>query len=212
MKETGIIMSGSHPVDILEGKKTQTRRVAGLSIINQNPENWKLDIQLDDGTGCFLPRTSNDPVKVVFLKCPYGQAGSTLWCRETWSTERHLDNLSPSQIGEAATVPLWYKADVKDRSLPIRGKWRPSIFMPRWASRITLEITEIRVERLQEITEEDAVAEGVPSDPTIAIYEFSRLWDSLNGKKYPWASNPWVWVISFRLFPKRDKEVERVRE
>jgi hypothetical protein len=83
--------------------------------------------------------------------------------------------------------------------------WKPSIFMPRWASRITLEITNIRVERLQEITEEDAKAEGIENPffasdrywPTFKD-RFETLWDSINGKTYPWSSNPWVWVIEFK--------------
>jgi len=145
---------------------------------------------------------------------PYGQIGDRLWVREAWCEDF---------TGET----LYYKADGGESPGP-KGFWRPSIFMPRWASRITLEITGIRAERLQEISHEDAKAEGIiPMTcclPGAAHYftPFKKLWDSLNAKRgyvgvkvqllryapgllFPlnlyglrWATNPWVWVIEFK--------------
>jgi len=152
------------------------------------------------------------------IHCPYGQVGDRLWVRETWATERRLDKYSPSEIGEAGDVALWFRAtEIPSVSLE-RGKWCPSIHMPRWASRITLEITEIRVERLQEIGGGDVDREGVIYDDLwgkfsipdwdafaevqekVAVRAFAKLWDSLNAKRgYGWETNPWVWVISFEL-------------
>ena len=124
-----------------------------------------------------------------------------LWVRETWSYDE------PQVI---------YRADYNG-DVPPEGKWRPSIFMPRKFSRITLEATGVRVERLQEITEEDAIGEGVFDGGCLncggtqpcgcdnpvpdARDSFIWIWDSLNGKTYPWASNPFVWVIEFRRVP-----------
>lgn len=153
-----------------------------------------------------------DPNIVEFTKkayvngfpCPYGKPGDRLWVRETWL---------PRNNG----TRFFYRADLDPvEAAGISGMysdkgWRPSIFMPRWASRITLEIVSVRVERLQDISEEDAKAEGVtggyqgwniPEDrhqwhhPHRASY--SALWDSINGKKHPWESNPFCWVIEFR--------------
>lgn len=136
--------------------------------------------------------------------CPYGKVGQRLWVRETWDSDCTCCN--PKCNG------VIYKAGYSGVIVP--DKWRPSIFMPRWASRITLEITNIRVERLQEITEKDALAEGVDWYSIENKIEgigrwiegigrcqqaFRKLWDSINTKRgYSWESNPWVWVISFR--------------
>ncbi len=163
---------------ILDGRKTQTRRVIPRDVVTKNA----IASIIRGG-------------ELGFTKCPYGQVGSKLWVRETWvPTFQGLDCL--------------YKADEtgKPSLFPVSG-WKPSIHMPRWASRITLEITEVRVERLQEISEEDAIAEGIPpfapngkvQSSTIPCKHFSTLWDSLNAKRgYGWETNPWVWVISFR--------------
>lgn len=132
---------------------------------------------------------------------PY-QIGLKLWVRETWAD--FVIHGFTETYGDQDASGIIYRADGE-----IFGqKWRPSIFMPRWASRITLEITNVRVERLQEITEEDAKNEGVIPDeskkdgmsPIINSYKypFERLWDSINGKTYPWSSNPWVWCVEFR--------------
>lgn len=132
------------------------------------------------------------------LRCPYGVAGDRLWVRETFALE------SKSYAGDKVR----YRADGK----PTSGAWRPSIHMPRWASRITLEITGVRVERLQEISEADAKAEGVIPTGRRATHkwcngedvshrrQFADLWDSLHGKG-AWEQNPWVWVVEFRRLP-----------
>jgi len=209
MKETGIIMSGNHPKLILDGIKTQSRRV-----IKPQPTFNGTDL---NGKPYFIYKGEEYSLWALSKKCPYGQVGDRLWVRETWTTEKRLDYLSPSQIGEAGDVPVWWEAssswEMASVGLEI-GKWRPSIFMPRWASRITLEITEIRVERLQEISEEDARAEGIiwvtiETAPQSNVYRpcavenFGRLWDSLNAKRgYGWEVNPWVWCLSFRMIDK----------
>lgn len=133
------------------------------------------------------------------MACPYGAPGDRLWVRETWRMDQH---------GKGSNVI--YAADLDERFRGGKGPWRPSIFMPRSASRITLEITSVRVERLQDITEKDIIAEGVTVDvaakmtgipwsslPTLH-HAWEAGWDFINGKRAPWASNPWVWVISFR--------------
>jgi hypothetical protein len=157
--------------------------------------------------------------------CPYGKPGDHLWVRESFYTaEPYSWGTDPS--GEAIEYrgvprnPVHYAADGRPENTPnnhypngLRGgaiaapdpnaiwKPRPSIYMPRRASRITLEITEVRVERLQLISGQDALNEGFINefnDPELAISDFLILWDKINSKKYPWDSNPWVWVISFK--------------
>jgi len=198
MKERPILMSTDNVKAILEGRKTQTRRVIKI------PKYGRIKV----GTTYLLPNNTNPTggVSICFdqsgladwkvLPCPYGQVGDRLWVRETWCG---CKTIPPSQ-------PIHYKATDNKGCDDV---WRPSIFMPRWASRITLEITEIRVERLQEITEEDAITEGCTimvgttaggnMGLASARYAFMKLWDSLNAKQgYPWESNCWVWVITFK--------------
>lgn len=152
------------------------------------------------------------------IHCPDGKIGERLWVRETWGIwkEGELCSLSTFEYVDydqgsfkaklEKGYELRYKADNATCN-----KWRPSIHMPRWASRITLEITNIRVERVQEITEEDAKAEGCRSadlasgrecflNEELGSYKlhFKSLWDSIYSKKFPWDSNPWVWVIEFK--------------
>jgi hypothetical protein len=147
------------------------------------------------------------------MPCPYGQPGDRLWVRETWSV------LFPQYVNDADEPTFWradYTADeLRDLALP---KWRPSIHMPRARSRITLEVTEIRCERLRDITAADAMSEGIhefklgefgstfgydpkgtpgphcTDDPRDA---YGILWEVINGSG-SWQRNPWVWVISFR--------------
>ena len=179
---------------ILDGKKTMTRRVCKTqSIIGIESCHFS-------ETG-FAFTDENNLCSCVPVKCPYGQVGDRLWVRETWAQDE------PQVI---------YRADYNGDKPP-SGKWKPSIFMPRWASRITLEITNIRVERLQEITGKDIIKEGAVlrahdddfgHNPLSAfdgkvyldlVSLWAPGWDKINGKTYPWASNCWVWVIEFKM-------------
>jgi hypothetical protein len=196
MKTTGIIMSGDHPKLILEGLKTMTRRV----ITPQPQGSYTLSFgSVFEWQATFLSRGE------LILKCPYGGVGDRLWVRETWAVNSLWDDRKPSQIPSSSGMAgqkqlVWYSDRPK---LDYQGKTRPSLFMPRWASRITLEITEVRVERLQEITESDAKAEGADCCPNAVSdyrHHFMVLWDSRNAKRgYGWDKNPWVWVISFKV-------------
>jgi hypothetical protein len=206
--------------------KTNTRRTRGLKIINESPDEWKFD-RIQDGYSDGRPRfvfldRNGDPIGI---KCPYGAPGFHLWVRETFYID-HVDyigkplaDLPPIEDG------IYYRVDGEccdqipecQCASPEVGKpaWRPSIFMPRWASRITLDILDIRVERLNDISEEDAVAEGceawekidysclppVPDRDITAREEFQKLWERINGAG-SWKANPWVWVVVFkRLTP-----------
>jgi len=193
MKERPIIFNTEMVKAILEGRKTWTRRV-----IKPQP------IYYEHGAWFEWERTKRD-LNATYLAvnmtnyCPYGQVGGKLWVRETWwCPEKGL--------------PVAYKANLEPHQVD-KQVWKPSIFMPRWASRIDLEITDIRVERLQKINLTNIYAEGCPlekasvfTDPAEG-YElkgqatewFAFLWDSLNAKRgYGWETNPFVWVISFR--------------
>jgi hypothetical protein len=146
--------------------------------------------------------------------CPYGKIGDRLWVRETFAYVSPDENRRPVE-----ECNIEYRADTNDKRPggwdndpddPAALVWKPSIFMPRAASRITLEVTGVRVERLQDISEEDAIAEGAPVEdfygewlvpdpmPQKPSQWYRDLWDKINAKKCPWSSNPWVWVISFK--------------
>lgn len=138
--------------------------------------------------------------------CRYGQPGDTLWVREAWAPMcREADPYAEYRADTNDVRPG--KRDKNDAEAP---RWKPAIFMPRWASRLTLEVVAVRVERLQEITEEDARAEGVtpfPLDPEGDIWTdgkhrtaFEHLWGEINGWTGPksWQSNPWIWRVEFR--------------
>lgn len=199
MKELPILFSAPMVRAILGGRKTQTRRIVkglrpGLGVVTK----------CQDGSNAPLPSVCWD-IGGPIIKCPYGFPGDRLWVRETWQCSQVPDD-GPDQ-------ELWFAADSDGRRPPDveeEWSWRPSIHMPRWASRITLEITSVRVERLQEISEGDAKAEGCApawldvdgervnhgSAPTYR-QGYARLWGEINGPG-SWADNPWVWVIEFK--------------
>lgn len=141
--------------------------------------------------------------------CPYGRVGDTLWVRETWAADKKYDKFPPRMIPaktpNGSKTPIWYKeACLNDgQTYPPPGRWRPSIFMPEWASRTKLKITEVRMQRLQDLSEKDAKAEGVNRRlETIDSFKsrFQELWDNINGRRKgcAWKDNPWVWAVSFK--------------
>lgn len=158
VKERPILFNAAMVRALLDGSKTQTRRI---------PKHER---------------------------CPYGESGDRLWVRETWGTSQQWRDFKPSLLPE--NVDVFFAANYSVPDLDDLKPWRPSIFMPRWASRITLEITDVRVERLQDISAEDATAEGMALDD--AVYNYSRLWDKINGDG-AFELNPWVWAIEFRV-------------
>jgi hypothetical protein len=203
-RERPILFSGAMIRAILDGTKSQTRRV--VTSLNGHGFGRITEFGASDTPGYdFHFRNTqmlwNDlRTSDVLRGCPYGAPGDHLWCRETWALD---PNAHPDEAGALyrATDPGW---DDSESGL----LWRPSIFMPRWASRITLEVTEVRVERLQTITEADAIAEGVdsvsgadvPRNATMCRRDdYAQLWDTINAKRgYGWDSSPYVWVVSFR--------------
>ena len=182
MKERGIIFTGEMVRAILDGRKTQTRRVVKHIPDLGSPDMWCKKIEIVNQICGDFKRY-----------CPYGQPGDRLWVRETW----------------APWPELWTRSDIRDQSPLYRAerpfvgndvKWRPSNHMPRWASRINLEITDVRVERVQDITDEDALEEGVDPDGYIPRTQFEALWNSIYEKRgHGWDKNPWVWVIEFKV-------------
>jgi hypothetical protein len=219
MKERPILFSAPMVRAILNGRKTQTRRVVrkqpedvGAVRIGKMADFW-------DGTPRYQFESNSGKIgifKPPYVKCPYGAVGDRLWVRETWAP---VNDYGVEAIAYRADTELWQiPKDENFNFIPpvpekwcfglwagdlisgVEKGWKPSIHMPRWASRITLDVTGIRVERLQDISEDDARAEGCKPLIYGSTYRdgFISLWDSINGKKHPWESNPWVWVVEFK--------------
>lgn len=227
--EKPIIFSGPMVKAILEGRKTQTRRIIKpqppRSLYNNKGSGYWITVEIDGH--------SHGP-----WQCPYGSKGDLLWVKETYAIESNwliesnekypppFNDGRPINWLEEEGVKFWeqchYRATDPTPELCYHNdvdneptvKWRPSIFMFKWACRLWIEILDVRVERLQDISEEDAKAEGsqipcaeLPKSCQQATLtertQFSRIWDSINGKKHPWENNPWVWVIEFKkVIPK----------
>lgn len=182
MRERPILFSGPMVRAILEGRKTQTRRALQLD------SSWRKLIVLGRHKNRFGALFGKQEPHVRldhFVPCPYGQPGDRLWVREAWAVHPE-------------TGSLLYRAD-DIAPTPIDIHWKPSIHMPRKHSRIMLEITGIKVERVQDISWEDALAEGTDSDPatTNAVGSFAKYWNYINGAE-AWSINPWVWVVGFK--------------
>ena len=227
-RERPIVMSAPMVVATLKGRKTQTRRVitpqppesVGRIYVNHYEPAIVVDGETQPGPEIF---GAYDEDGEWGVRCPYGAPGDRLWVRETWAGHESDDDISPSRMPAAwkgslaSAPPVWYAATETDHRG--RGRWRPSIHMPRWASRITLAITSVRIERLNDITEDDARAEGVACDADgwwlgppdrehpaglamgNARAAFERWWGHINGKRpgCAWLDNPHVWVIAFEM-------------
>jgi hypothetical protein len=191
-RERGLIMTAESVRAIFDGRKSQTRRVANLS---KRPG---------------VKYEGYDPRGDEYLRCPFGQRGDRLWVRETWAA---VDDVDPSQGALYRAHPMYDLCEPSDFAWP----WKSPMIMPRWASRLTLELTAVRVERLQSISEADAKAEGAAPEFEVDLSTFTggsakrlaalstyrlgykHAWDRINeARGYPWSANPWVWVLEFR--------------
>ncbi len=205
-RERPILFSGPMVKALIDGSKTQTRRII-------KPGRW-LDLveQVMEINGKWVWTTLE-----YDLTTPYGQPGDRLWVRETWVDTRRA----------GFDKPFHYRADLREPSeandlrIAYGFKFKPSIHMPRIASRLTLEIVSVRVERLQDISEEDAFAEGIDTegeayneaehytiaagrigkDPIPSVYAYRALWESINGPG-SWEKNPFVWCVEFKRIPR----------
>ncbi|ECJ2355003.1 hypothetical protein FNI87_24305 [Salmonella enterica subsp. salamae] len=203
MKERGMIFNGEMVRAILEGRKTQTRRVLGTyqDAVKFCPE-WDVN-----GKQIFIvlgekDHTGMNPV-ITAIPCPFGQPGDRIWVRETFRVHSRATDVA-TLVYRASVRNSWteqtHRVPVAVCNKPATPeKWTPSIHMPRWASRILLEITDVRVERLNSITESDAEAEGVTDTGfgDLLVDGFRYLWKSIYGDD-SWQANPWVWVIEFK--------------
>lgn len=189
---------------ILDGRKTQMRRPVK---VHSGTARVFYDTQIHEFYSSEKPESHTGLDRSLNHLEPLGFCGDRLWVRETWAAVDCCDKAAPRDFGSA----VWYQADDSGPhaagAIPYktdkRGKWRPSTQMPRWASRITLEISSVRVERVQDITDFNAYQEGVKSEagritgPYCMSYKqgFCTLWQSTYGT---WNANPWVWVYEFR--------------
>lgn len=225
MKERPILFSAPMVRALLAGTKTQTRRA-----FSPRMEKLMRAAAAMGEVSHFLDEGSMQPNDLDYVRsfCPYGQPGDRLWVREAFRFPGSLDHLSPSVCGDKALdagyrtpwAPTQFEADGSrtgewrgfdtppEKSKP--GKLRPGIHMPRWASRITLQLAGVRVERLQDISQADAQAEGAPPGhpsidqisrefgyPDFPRSWYAQLWEEINGPG-SWAQNPWVWVVEFK--------------
>lgn len=235
MKERGIIYSAPMVIAYRANLKTQTRRTRGLDKINEAPDDWKLlGFVHERNLWWFSNKKLNGIAGSVEIRCPYGVAGDHLWTREAWAAAVHGSYeaiTGPLSVGYYNVKIPWsfavqYRANYLGRNDDYDGAWRPSIHMPRWASRDTAEIISARPERLRSITEADALAEGsflgrcpcpemrvTPKSPIELAFrqtgchihgtEFRALWESINGDG-SWDQNPWVWRLEFRRLKQVD--------
>jgi hypothetical protein len=229
-RERPILFTGAMVRAILEGKKTQTRRVIKPQYDKDWSAGWS-ELFKSWAWSRAYHRNGLSDVEVMSIGCPYGKVGDLLWVRESMRYSLEHDNhyftADNKGVGLACNSAYAFANRIPQTILPRKNI--PSIHMPRWASRLTLEITEVRVQRLQDISEEEVTAEGLRCERnrpgfeigtmpwngdnsmywydaeaegwTSAQRAYESLWDSINVKNHPWESNPWVWAITFRPLP-----------
>jgi hypothetical protein len=225
MKYIPVLFSTPMVQAILDNRKTQTRRVVKMTKDIENPEfGYTAFTQI--GSISVRGKHANGEYGESFIKCPYGKVGDILWVRETWANTTNVNSVSdfpygvPHIVSESfdgkvhsayiyrASTPDWQWLD-DDGWTTEKSHWKPSIHMPKVACRLFLKIKSIRVERLQEISEQDAKAEGAEGlncqyigaehhgqGYTSYTEGFKKIWQDINGR-VSWLANPWVWVIEF---------------
>lgn len=222
MAERPILFSGPMVRAILEGRKTQTRRVVKLPHANPlgvwEPTTYggtdAKGVEHDDQVAIWHTRTGET------FGCPYGNPGERLWVKETFMVEAHPGDIGLKRediprtwdAAVASAGSVYYRADPGSEILADGRAWKSPRYMPRKLSRLLLEITDVRVERLQSISEADCRAEGcngghdsIPGHPYSATPKehFWKLWESINGRA-SWGANPFVWVVEFKRVEKVD--------
>ncbi|MJN96019.1 hypothetical protein DNX92_05000 [Salmonella enterica subsp. enterica] len=200
MKERGMIFNGEMVRAILDGRKTQTRRIMKNQPAGDYPETPALIRNV--GTGFQWHGLYGES---SIFNCPLGSIGERIWVRETFRVHSRATDVA-TLVYRASVRNSWteqtHRVPVAVCNKPATPeKWTPSIHMPRWASRLLLEITDVRVERLNNISECDAKAEGGPTECTLIgdkyFPGFRSLWKSIYGEE-SWDANPWAWVIEFK--------------
>lgn len=206
MKERPILFSAPMVRALLDGSKTQTRRIIKLPPAPAALGAWEATtFGGENGGRTAAGQTVPEQAAIwhtrtgVTISCPHGAPGDHLWVRETWVCDDYRVQAGSYLEVPGAREALFYRADNEQPFEAPEGKfWKPSIHMPRWASRILLEIVSVRAERLNDCSVEDALAEGIAhrtmNDPRI---EYQHLWDDINGTG-AWTANPWVWVVEFK--------------
>ncbi len=235
MKSHGILFKEEMISAYLAGRKNQTRRLRGLGEVNRDPDLWEFKGIKDLGYmakpryqgryGAYFHSEKIEPktISVCPVVAPYGRPGDELWFKETFQIVQPWGSVGDEWVGDdimevdgplgsvkPEQVGYWWNIVYKAQD-DICSWWRPSIFMPKWASRITVPITNVRVERLRDITELDAMNEGLWNGYTATGPEdyhrqkYFELWDEINGKTIPASKNPWVWVYEFPFYEKASK-------
>lgn len=199
MADKPISFTGPMIRALLNGTKTQTRRIH----FTQNPEFRKI---CDHGCEhrlvnmCISPSCNRRTVTDAKV-----HIGDRFWVKEAWRSDRAYDYLSPSQMGGEEPVKYLSDDEIQTWGYSVHlfnaGRYRNARFMPRWASRLTLFVTDVRVERLMNCSHDDAIAEGIEYDEKVCdpVETYAKLWNEINEKRgFPWSSNPWVTVLTFR--------------
>jgi hypothetical protein len=207
-KQYPILMNRVSMEGLLEGRKTQTRRVVKPQAAVESTGTIGPWVHLHS-RGCpgYHGSPGSCDSACPMLACPYGKPGDLLWVRERWAAHHCWDHMSPTELlDHRGFLPdqIWF--EVKGSTAQMRGRLRASIHMPKAMSRVWLVVTKIAVERLQDITPAALAWEGCPQevggphgDIQMMWLWFKEGWDKLNASRgFPWSSNPWVWVITFR--------------
>ena len=213
MKQHGVLFTTENRIAVREDRKTQTRRIPdSFKDINDKPDDW---IWVGWNMGWKKDRWCAFENKftgsLYHVKIPWA-VGDELYIKEPWAVEKRLDEFTPAMLNDFAYLHLFYKEHNKPNPLnKICGRWRSPRFMPKWAARNWLRITAVKVERLQSISEQDAVAGGqggigqaiikskeFGASMPGAIYQYAKLWNSINRKKHPWERNEWVVAYTFK--------------